>query len=187
MELSAEQEKELLKRFNQGDNPEKVFTELLGHYQKRVYWHVRRIVIEHEDADDVLQNTFIRIWEKLGGFRGDSRLYTWIFRIATNEALTFLQKKQNRLSISMDELQEQMGDSLKAGSYFNGNRTELILQQAILTLPEKQRLVFNMKYYEGLKYEEMEEILGTSVGALKASYHLATKKIEDFVKKSLNS
>lgn len=187
MELSAEQEKELLNRFNTGDDPERVFTELLGHFQKRVYWHIRRIVINHEDADDVLQNTFIRIWEKLGSFRGESRLYTWIFRIATNEALSFLQKKQNRMSISMDELQEQLGDSLKASTYFNGNRTELVLQQAILSLPEKQRLVFNMKYYEGLKYEEMEEILGTSVGALKASYHLASKKIEEFVKRTLNS
>jgi RNA polymerase sigma-70 factor (ECF subfamily) len=186
MEINQEQEILLLNKFRDVKTRELAFAEILQLFQKRVYWHIRRIVISHDDTDDVLQNTFIKVWEKLADFRGDSRLYTWLFRVATNESLLFLQRKKTNLNISMEEVQEQLCETLKAGSYFNGNRAELILQEAILGLPEKQRLVFNMKYYDELKYEEMEEILGTSVGALKASYHHATKKIEEFVKLKLN-
>lgn len=179
-------DKLLLEKFKVKATQKEAFHLLLEKYNRKVYWQVRRIVIDHDDANDVVQNTFIKVWEKLPTFREDSQFYTWLFRIATNEALGFLQKKRSTLNISMEEMQEQLSNQLESGSYFDGNKTERILQQAILTLPEKQRLVFNMKYYENLKYEEMETILGTSVGALKASYHHAVKKIELFVKQALN-
>lgn len=179
-------DKLILQLFQNPLTKQAAFTSLLNRYNRKIYWHVRRIVINHDDSDDVVQNTFIKVWEKLDGFREDSQLYTWLYRIATNEALAFLQKKKANLNISMEEMQEQLGETLVSGTYFDGNKAALILQQAILTLPEKQRLVFNMKYYDNLKYEEMEEILGTSVGALKASFHHAVKKIELFVKKALN-
>ncbi|MBC7382220.1 MAG: RNA polymerase sigma factor [Bacteroidia bacterium] len=178
---------DLVRQFKDPSNKQVAFKLILQKYQRKVYWQARRIVITHADADDVVQNTFVKIWEKLGDFRAESQLFTWIYRIATNEALAFLQKKKSDRNISMEEMQEQLGEQLSASTYFNGNKLELTLQQAILNLPEKQRLVFNMKYYENLKYEEIEAILGTSVGALKASYHHATKKIEIFVKRSLNN
>lgn len=179
-------DKELVQQFKATDTRKEAFRAILNRYSRKVYWQVRRIVVLHDDADDVVQNTFIKVWEKLSDFREDSMLYTWIYRIATNEALAFLQKKKADRYVSMEALQEDLGEQLVAGNYFNGNRAELILQQAILTLPEKQRLVFNMKYYDQLKYEEMEAILGTSVGALKASYHHAVKKIEEYVRHALN-
>ena len=179
-------DKFLVAMFREEASKKEAFQQLLRKYQKKVYWQVRRIVINHDDADDVVQNTFIKVWEKLDGFREDSQFYTWIFRIATNEALAFLQKKRADKNISMEEMQEQLSEEMVAGSYFDGNKAERILQQAILSLPEKQRLVFNMKYYEAMKYEDMEEILGTSVGGLKASYHHAVKKIELFVRQALN-
>jgi RNA polymerase sigma-70 factor (ECF subfamily) len=168
----------LIKEFQQSEKPEKVFEIILDRYTTKVYWHVRRIVIRHEDADDVTQNTFIKVWKNLHGFRGDAKLYTWIYRIATNEALHFIQQKKQKLNVSLNETGEILIEQLHADSYFNGNQAELKLQEAILALPDKQRLVFNMKYFQHLKYEEMSAILGTSVGALKASYHLAVKKIE---------
>jgi RNA polymerase sigma-70 factor (ECF subfamily) len=179
-------DKEIIAMFKQPAEKQAAFKLLLNRYKRKVYWQVRRIVIHHDDADDVVQNTFIKVWEKLENFREESQFYTWIYRIATNEALAFLQKKKSNLNISIDELQQQLGNELEAGVYFNGNKLELLLQQAVLSLPEKQRLVFNMKYYENLKYEEIEAILGTSVGGLKANYHIAVKKIEEIVKRSLN-
>jgi RNA polymerase sigma factor (sigma-70 family) len=179
-------DKELIQQFKLGLNTQECYGVLLSRYNRKIYWQVRRIVINHDDADDVVQNTFIKVWEKLKDFREDSQFYTWLYRVATNEALNFLQKKRASQNISIEELQEQLGETLISDTYFNGNKASLILQQAILTLPEKQRLVFNMKYYENLKYEEIEAILGTSIGALKASYHHAVKKIELFVKLSLN-
>lgn len=173
---------ELVQAFKKDDTRQGAFKAIVQKYQKRTYWHIRRIVIDHDDADDVVQNTFIKIWENLINFREDAQLYTWIFRIATNESLLFLNKKKSGRNISLDDVDYDLADKLETGSYFNGNTAERKLQTAILRLPEKQRLVFNMKYYENLKYEEMEQILGTSVGALKASYHHAVKKIEEFVK-----
>lgn len=169
----------ILSVFGDEHTRQKAFGWLLDKYQKKTYWHIRRIVVSHDDADDVCQNTFIKVWENLHQFRADSRLYTWLFRIATNESLTFLNKKKNnqRLEDTSPELLQHLTQS----TYFNGNQAELKLQQAILTLPEKQRLVFNMKYFDNMKYEEMSEVLGTSVGALKASYHHAVKKIEEIV------
>ena len=175
-------EQEVILFFRDESTKKSAFIQILDAFQKRVYWHVRRIVISHDDADDVTQNTFIKVWENLENFREDSKLYTWIFRIATNEALGFLNKKKAAITSSFEDYEHILSESLVAGTYFNGNTIELKLQQAILTLPEKQRLVFNMKYYENMKYEEMEQVLGTSIGALKASYHHAVKKIEIFLK-----
>lgn len=157
------------------------FQKLMQDYQKPLYTHVRNIVLSHDDTDDVLQNTFIKVFQNLNSFKGESKLFTWMYRIATNEALTFLNQKARKSGISSVELQNKAIDNLKADIYFDGNEIQLKLQKAIATLPEKQQLVFKMKYFEDLKYEEISEILGTSVGALKASFHHAVKKIEVFV------
>lgn len=173
----------LLSMFRDENTRTKAFESILNQYQQRTYWHIRRMVIDHDDADDVTQNTFIKVWENLHKFREDARLYTWIFRIATNEALLFLSKRK---TVSIEETSPELIENLYNSSYFNGNEAELKLQTAILQLPEKQRLVFNLKYFEGMKYEDMEKVTGTSTGALKASYHHAVKKIEDFIARSLN-
>lgn len=157
------------------------FQKLLSTYQKPLYYHIRNIVLNHDDSDDVLQNTFIKIFQYLKNFKGDSKLFSWMYRIATNEALTFLSQKAKMNGISTEALQNKTIDNLKADVFFDGNEIQLKLQKAIAKLPEKQQLVFKMKYFEELKYEEISEILGTSVGALKASYHHAVKKIETFV------
>lgn len=174
---------DLVVAFKNKSTRENAFRQILQKYQKKIYWHARRIVIDHDDADDVTQNTFIKVWENLHGFREDSQLYTWLFRITTNESLLFLNKKKSDRNVSIDNVDYDLTDKLRADNYFNGDKAELKLQSAILTLPQKQRLVFNMKYYEAMKYEEMEVVLGTSVGALKASYHHAVKKIEEFLKR----
>ena len=180
MKQQAEiQDEDILKAFGNQLTKNKAFEWLLHKYHQRTYWHIRRIVINHDDADDVCQNTLIKIWEHLGSFKAESKLYTWIFRIASNEALAFLNKKKQHQSI--EGTSPELLEHLVTGSYFNGNAAELKLQQAILQLPDKQRLVFNMKYYDQMKYEDMSEVLDTSVGALKASYHHATKKIEEFL------
>lgn len=155
------------------------FSNLVRLYQERLYWYIRKMVLNHDDANDLLQNTFMKAWNALDSFRGESQLSTWLYRIATNETLTFLSSKKNSL-VSTDAMEENMFQQLQADSYFNGDEAQLKLQQAILTLPEKQRLVFNMRFYEDMPYERMSKILDTSVGALKASYHHAAKKIEDF-------
>jgi RNA polymerase sigma-70 factor (ECF subfamily) len=182
MSESEASDKEILSGFKTHLGREAAFKLLIKKYQRKTYWHIRRIVIDHDDADDVVQNTFIKIWENIDQFREDAKLYTWIFRIATNEALQFINRKKSNLHVSIEDLQFSLADSLQSSAYFNGDKAALKLQQAILTLPEKQRLVFNMKYFDNLKYEEIEEILGTSTGALKASYHHAVKKIEEFLK-----
>ncbi|MBL1407955.1 RNA polymerase sigma factor [Sphingobacterium faecale] len=160
---------------------EAAFSHLLKKYQQKIYWHVRRMVIDHDDADDVTQDIFIKIWRNLEKFREDSQLYTWLYRIATNECITFLNKKKQKHNVSLDDDNSSyLSETLADTTYFSGDKAQMKLQQALLTLPEKQRLVFNMKYFEDLKYDEISEILGTSVGALKASYHLAVKKVENF-------
>jgi len=157
------------------------FSQLLKKYQQKIYWHVRRMVINHDDADDVVQDIFVKVWKNLEKFREDSQLYTWLYRIASNECITFLNKKKLKYNVSLnDESTSYLAETLADGQYFNGDKAQMKLQQALLTLPEKQKLVFNMKYFEDMKYEEISQILGTSVGALKASYHLAVKKIESF-------
>jgi len=159
----------------------KAFELLLKEYQKPLYHHIRNIVLNHDDADDVLQNTFIKIFRYLKDFKGDSKLFSWMYRIATNEALTFLNQKAKKNKVSSQELQDKILQNLEADVYFEGDAIQIKLQKAIALLPEKQQLVFKMKYFEDLKYEEISEILGTSVGGLKASYHHATKKIETFM------
>ncbi|MBM6499754.1 MAG: sigma-70 family RNA polymerase sigma factor [Flavobacterium sp.] len=157
------------------------FQKLLREYQKPLYNHIRNIVLNHDDADDVLQNTFIKVFQNLKNFKGESKLFSWMYRIATNEAITFLNQKAKKNNTTSEELQSKIVDNLKADSYFDGDEIQFKLQKAITLLPEKQQLVFKMKYFEELKYEDMSEILGTSVGALKASYHHAVKKIEEFM------
>lgn len=175
----------ILQKFAEKSTREEAFRLLLKKYQQKIYWHVRRLVIDHDDADDIVQDVFIKVWKNLENFRENAQLYTWIYRIATNESITFLNKKKQRAQISLeDESAAYLTDSLSEGSHFNGNRAQQKLQEALLTLPEKQRLVFNMKYFDDLKYEEISEILGTSVGGLKASYHIAVKKIEQYFNES---
>ena len=173
-------EEELQNQLNQPNKRAGVFTKVVREYQERLYWHIRKMVLSHEDANDILQNTFMKAWNGLDGFRGDSQLSTWLYKIATNETLTFLANKRMRNISSMDDIEDSLLQNLKADCYFNGNEIQLKLQKAILTLPEKQRLVFNMKYFDDITYEQLEAVLGTSVGALKASYHHAVKKIERF-------
>lgn len=175
-------EETLVNELKQLETQAKAFEVLVNTYKERLYWHIRRIVLNHDDTDDVLQNTFIKVYKNIGDFKGDSKLYSWMYRIATNEALTFLKKKSKKLRISDTELQDKMIDNLQADVYFEGDEIQLKLQKAVAILPEKQKLIFNMKYFEEMKYEEISDILDTSVGGLKASYHLAVKKVESFLK-----
>ncbi len=173
---------ELLSMFRNEETKNFAFKLIINKYQERLYWHIRKMVINHEDADDILQNTFVKVWKSLLNFREDSKLYTWLYRIATNESLTFLKQKKKRFFVSFVDVENQLKNTLESDEYFNGDQIQLKLQKAILKLPEKQRIVFNMKYFEEMKYEDMSEILDTSVGALKASYHHAVKKIEKYLK-----
>jgi RNA polymerase sigma-70 factor, ECF subfamily len=173
-------EEELLDKLSQPKSRNAAFSTLVRTYQERLYWHIRKMVLSHDDSNDILQNTFMKAWNGLDGFRGDSQFSTWLYRIATNETLTFLSNKRMRGLSSMDEVEEGLLQNLRADAYFDGNDLQFKLQKAILTLPEKQRLVFNMKYFDDITYEQMESILGTSAGALKASYHYAVKKIEKY-------
>ena len=175
------EDQEILQKFLNEKTRTAGFNLLLNKYQQKLYWHVRRLVIDHDDADDVVQETFIKIWKNLGNFRNDSQLYTWLYKIATNETITFLKKKSAKNNLSLEEINTELSEKLSSSSYFDGDKIQRKLQEAILTLPEKQRIIFNMKYFDDLKYEEISEILSTSVGALKASYHIAVKKIETFL------
>ena len=161
---------------------ELAFRQLISKYKERLYWHIRKIVLNHDDADDVLQNTFIKIWNGLDSFRAESSLFTWLYRIATNESITFLNQRKRKTTTNLSEENEYLINNLESDTYFDGDHWQMLLQKAIALLPEKQRIVFNMKYFDEIKYEDMSEILETSVGALKASYHHAVKKIEEYVK-----
>jgi len=174
-------DKELLFQFKNITTKEKGFTGIIKKYQEKLYWHIRRMVVEHEDANDVLQNMFIKVWNGLDNFREDSQLYTWLYRIATNESLTFLEQKKKRSAVSLSDVENGLSNQLKADKGFDANKLEWKLQLAIQQLPEKQRVVFNLRYYDEMPYEEMSRVLETSEGALKASYHHAVKKIEDFI------
>jgi RNA polymerase sigma-70 factor (ECF subfamily) len=160
------------------------FTKLVKKYQERLYWHIRRIVVEHEDANDILQNVFIKVWKNLENFRQDSNLYTWLYRIATNETLTWINRQKRYKATSLSENEGVFADKLKAQNGFDANKAEWKLQQAMQSLPEKQRIVFSLRYYDEMPYEEMASVLDTSAGALKASYHHAVKKVESFLLKS---
>lgn len=174
-------EKNFIARLIQTTTQNEAFKELVQCYQKPLYYHIRNIVLNHDDADDVLQNTFIKVFSNIGNFKGESKLYSWMYRIATNESLTFIKQKAKKNKISTEELNTKIIDNLAADVYFEGDEIQIKLQKAIALLPTKQQLVFKMKYFEELKYEEIAVILDTSVGALKASYHHAVKKIEAFV------
>ncbi len=174
-------DQDLICNLRQESTRNTAFQELVLRYQERLYWHIRKIVISHEDANDVLQNTMVKAWRNIEGFREESSLFTWLYRIATNESLTFINIRKRQSLVSISEVGEFLNNKLETDEYFDGNEIQKKLQQAILTLPEKQRLVFNMRYFEEMPYQEMSDILTTSVGALKASYHHAAKKVTAYI------
>ncbi len=171
-------EKEILALLQEEDTQKKGFELLVNQYSEQLYWQIRRMVLSHEDANDILQNTFVKAWLNIDYFRAEAKLSTWLYRIALNESLTFLNKQRATTLVDIDDPEADVIQKLESDPYFSGDEIELSLQKALLSLPEKQRMVFNLKYYQDMKYEEMSDILGTSVGALKASYHHAVKKIE---------
>jgi RNA polymerase sigma factor (sigma-70 family) len=177
----ALEDEQLLEQFRKENTKEAGFTAIIKKYQEKLYWHIRRMVVDHDDANDVLQNVFIKVWNGLSNFREDARLYTWLYRIATNESLSFLEQKKKKAAIPFSDVEAGLSNTIKADKGFDANKLEWKLQLAIQQLPEKQRLVFNMRYYDELPYNEISQILDTSEGALKASYHHAVKKIEDFI------
>ena len=176
----------LIQKLKNTKAKEPAFRELFSQYKERLYWHIRKIVISHDDADDVLQNTFIKVFKNIDKFKEDSKLYSWMYRIATNESITFINKRAKERNVDISEIHSELAATLKSDVYFSGDEIQLILQKAIATLPTKQQLVFNMKYFDDLKYNQMSVVLETSVGALKASYFHAVKKIENYIKKNNN-
>ncbi len=179
-ELPAE-DRRLIERLRTPGKSRDAFNEVIRTYSEPLYWQIRRLVQDHEDTNDLLQNTFIKAWSSLENFRGDAKLSTWLYKIAINESLTFLARERKRNHLSLDDQESILANTIEADTNFDGDQAQMMLRKAIATLPEKQRLVFNMKYFDDMKYEDMSSILGTSVGALKASYHLATKKIEQYI------
>jgi RNA polymerase sigma factor (sigma-70 family) len=175
------EDRDLLEKIRNQETRNYGFNLLVREYQQRVYWHVRKMVIDHDDADDLTQEVFIKIHKAIDSFREDSQLFTWVYRIATNECLTFLNKKRRRFFLPIEDVGKELSSKLDSSSHVSGEDVQLKLQKALLTLPDKQRLVFNMKYFDDLPYEAISEITKTSVGALKASYHHAVKKIENFL------
>ncbi len=175
-------EQDLVRRLQSGKNPDLAFKELVDLYKERLYWQIRNIVKNHDDADDVLQNTFIKVFRNISKFKGESKLFSWLYRIATNEAITFLNSRSQKIQVSNEELQEKLIDNLQSDIYFEGKEIQLKLQKAITSLPEKQRLVFNMRYFQDLKYQEIAEILQVTESSLKSNYHHAVKKVEAFLK-----
>lgn len=175
-------DQELLEQFRNPQTSNYAFNLIVRKYQQRVYSHIRRMVLDHDDASDLAQNTFIKAWKGLENFREDSQLFTWLYRIATNECLTFLKQKSKRFFLPIGDVEHELADKLNNEPTLRADQIQMKLQKAILTLPEKQRAVFNMRYYDEMKYEEMSEVTGTSVGALKASYHIAVQKIEKIIK-----
>jgi RNA polymerase sigma factor (sigma-70 family) len=176
-----QEEKDFIRELLNPKTQNQAFQKLLRNYQRPLYNQIRNIVLNHDDANDVLQNTFVKVFQYLKDFKGESKLFSWMYRIATNEAITFINNKAKRNGTTSEALQSKIVDNLKADTYFDGNEIQLKLQKAIAILPEKQQLVFKMKYYEEIKYKDMSDVLGTSVGALKASYHHAVKKIEEYM------
>ena len=182
MALTTLSDSELLVEFRNPVTKEKAFTSIIKKYQEKLYWHLRRMVVDHDDANDVLQNVMIRVWNGLENFREDSQLYTWLYRVATNECLTFLEQQKKRSSVSLSDVDTGLENKIKADQNFDGKKLEWKLQLGIQQLPEKQRIVFQLRYYDEMPYEEMSRVLETSEGALKASYHHAVKKIEEYIK-----
>lgn len=168
----------LIERLRQPESCRAAFSEVVREYSEPLYWQIRRMVESHDDASDVLQNSFLKAWQSIENFRGEAKLSTWLYKIALNESITFLSRERKRLNLSLDDEESHLVNLIEADEWVDGDKLALDLRKAVASLPEKQRIVFNMKYYDDIKYEQMSEILGTSVGALKASYHLAVKKIE---------
>jgi len=175
------EDRELLKKIKSVESRNYGFNLLVRKYQQRIYWHVRKMVIDHDDSDDLVQEIFIKIWKNLDHFREDSQLYTWIYKIATNECLNFLRKKRSRLFLPIHDVEGDLTKKLESSAHPDGEEVQIKLQKALLKLPDKQRMVFNMKYFDDMKYKDMAEITGTSVGSLKASYHHAVKKLEEYL------
>ncbi|MBQ8875237.1 MAG: RNA polymerase sigma factor [Bacteroides sp.] len=178
-------EKEIIALLQEPTRQREAFECIVKEYSEQLYWQIRRLVFSHDDANDILQNTFIKAWINIDYFRGDAKMSTWLYRIALNECLTFLNKQRAANQLSIDEADKELLNKLESDTYFDGDDTQKIFLQAIHTLPEKQQIVFNLKYFKEMKYEEISEIVGTSIGALKASYHHAVKKIEAFLEKHL--
>ncbi len=181
IEPTPVEDKQLLEKFANPDTKHYAFNMLVRKYQERVYWHIRKMVIDHDDADDLTQEVFVKVWQKLDTFRQDSQLYTWLYRIATNECLNFLKKKKRKFFLPLNDVNQELTEKIDNSPAISGDEIQRALQKALLKLPEKQRLVFNMKYFDEMPYKDISEVLGTSVGALKASYHIAVKKIEEYL------
>ena len=181
MALTGEEDAELLIQFRDPATKERAYTTIIKKYQERLYWHARRMVVDHDDANDILQNVFIRVWKALENFKEESQLYTWLYRIATNESLTFLENQKKRTAVSLSDVESGLSNKIKADQHFDPSKIEWKLQLAIQQLPEKQKVVFTLRYYDEMPYEEMSRVLETSEGALKASYHHAVKKVEDYM------
>lgn len=179
--MSGIDERRILLLLQNAETQRDAFSEIVKAYSEKLYWVIRRMVLTHDDANDVLQNVFIKAWLNIESFKGESMLSTWLYKIAVNESITFLNKQRNHQNISIDDTDTFLLSKMESDSYFDGDEMQKQFQNALLTLPEKQRLVFNMKYFDEMKYEEISEVLGTSVGALKASYHHAVQKIKDFL------
>ena len=177
-------EKETIALLQDPNRQREAFERIVNAYSEQIYWQIRRLVLSHEDANDLLQNTFVKAWLNIDYFRGDAKMSTWLYRIAFNECLAFLNKQNANNQLSIDETDIEILNKLESDSYFDGDETQLLFQKAVLSLPQKQRIIFNLKYFKEMKYEEISEILGTSIGGLKASYHHAVKKIEAFLKEN---
>lgn len=177
-------EKEIILKLQEPDQQREAFEWIVNTYKEQLYYQIRRMVLSHEDADDLLQNTFIKAWNNLEYFRGEAKLSTWLYRIALNECLNFLNKQRAQKHLSIEESEANLLNQLESAPYFDGDQTQLLFEKAIQTLPEKQRIIFHLKYFQDMKYNEISEIMGTSIGALKASYHHAVKKIEEFFKQN---
>ena len=183
--MNTYNEEDVINRLQYPETQRAAFGDGVKAYREQLYWQIRRMVLSHDDANDLLQNTFIKAWSNLNYFRGEAKLYTWLYRIALNESLNFLNKQRAQNQLSIDDEEAMALNKLESDPYFDGDHTQLLFEKAIQTLPEKQRIVFNLKYFQEMKYEEISEILGTSVGALKASYHHAVKKIEEFLSQTI--
>lgn len=183
--MNSYNEKEIIALLQDPTRQREAFECIVKEYSEQLYWQIRRLVLSHEDANDILQNTFVKAWSNIEYFRGDAKMSTWLYRIALNECLTFLNKQRATSQLSIDDADMEMLNKLEGDPYFDGDTIQKIFLQAIHTLPEKQQIVFNLKYFKEMKYEEISEIVGTSIGALKASYHHAVKKIETFLEKHL--
>ena len=180
--MSKISDEEILSRVKNKSTADQGFALLMQKYQEQTYWHIRRILVDHDDTNDVMQNTFIKVWRNIAKFRADSKLYTWIYRIATNEAISFIKSNKSKYYVSLDEMTDDFGEQLEADVHFKGSTIQRKLQKAISTLPNRQRMVFNMRYFDAMSYQDIADVIGVSIGTLKASYHIAAKKIENFLK-----